>query len=187
MMAEEGGEANLNALRAFRVLRPLRTITSIKGLRVLVTSVITALPMMKQTVLVLFFFFLIFAIAGVQLLSGVLKRRCVSKILGTTMVVDGAVKLCGGEDQCPEGYFCGKEIQNLSDNSNLDNIFYALLMVFQCTTLEGWSDIQTLYMKTYSYHIWVFFVLIVFIGAFFLMNLTLAVVNASFTKSQKES
>jgi hypothetical protein len=47
------------------VLRPLRTITSIKGLRVLVTSVMNALPMMKQTVLVLFFFFLIFAIAGV--------------------------------------------------------------------------------------------------------------------------
>jgi hypothetical protein len=143
--------------------------------------------MMKQTVLVLFFFFLVFAIAGVQLLSGVMKRRCVQKLLGTALVVDGQEKLCGGQDSCPEGYFCGKSNENLSENSNLDNIFYALLMVFQCTTLEGWSDIQTLYMKSYSYYIWVFFVLIVFIGAFFLMNLTLAVVNASFTKSQKES
>ena len=58
-------------------------------------------------------------------------------------------------------------------------------MVFQCTTLEGWSDIQTLYQKTYAYIIFVYFLSIVFLGAFFLINLTLAVINASFTKSQK--
>jgi len=64
---ESGTEAgaNLNALRAFRVLRPLRTITTIKGLKVLVTSLLDALPMMKQTIIVLIFFLLIFAIAGV--------------------------------------------------------------------------------------------------------------------------
>jgi hypothetical protein len=72
------------------------------------------------------------------------------------------------------------------NNSNLDNIFYAMLMVFQCTTLEGWSDLQTMYQMTYSKHIYVYFVSIVFIGAFFLMNLTLAVINSSFTKSQRE-
>ena len=60
-----GGGANLNALRAFRVLRPLRTITTIKGLKVLVNSLLSALPMMKQTIIVLIFFLLIFAIAGV--------------------------------------------------------------------------------------------------------------------------
>jgi hypothetical protein len=60
-----GGGANLNALRAFRVLRPLRTITTIKGLKVLVTSLLDSLPMMKQTIIVLIFFLLIFAIAGV--------------------------------------------------------------------------------------------------------------------------
>jgi len=70
--------------------------------------------------------------------------------------------------------------------TNLDNIFYAILMVFQCTTLEGWSDIQVMYQKTYLYGIWIYFVVMVFIGAFFLMNLTLAVINASFTNSQKE-
>lgn len=71
-------------------------------------------------------------------------------------------------------------------NTNLDNIFYALLMVFQCTTMEGWSDIQTYYQKAYNFNIWIMFVTIVFIGAFFLMNLTLAVINASFAKAQKE-
>lgn len=43
-----------------------------------------------------------------------------------------------------------------------------------------------MYQKTYMYVIWVYFVAMVFIGAFFLMNLTLAVINASFVNSQKE-
>jgi hypothetical protein len=95
--------------------------------------------------------------------------------------------LCGGVQSCPEGSFCGKQIANPNYGvTNLDNIFYGLLMVFQCTTMEGWSDIQTFYQKAYSFNIWLMFVTIVFIGAFFLMNLTLAVINASFAKAQKE-
>jgi len=60
-------------------------------------------------------------------------------------------------------------------------------MVFQCTTLEGWSDIQTLYQETYSYYIFLYFVVMVFIGAFFLMNLTLAVINAAFSDTNKQA
>jgi len=41
-----------------------------------------------------------------------------------------------------------------------------------------------MYQKTLSMYIAVFFIAMVFIGAFFLINLTLAVINASFTKSQ---
>lgn len=44
----QGGDAGaLNALRAFRVLRPLRAITSIQGLRVIVVSIMEALPMLQ--------------------------------------------------------------------------------------------------------------------------------------------
>lgn len=63
---DSAGDAGaLNALRAFRVLRPLRAITSIQGLREIVVYIMEALPMLKQTVAILFGFFLIFAIAGV--------------------------------------------------------------------------------------------------------------------------
>jgi len=148
----ESGGLNLSALRAFRVLRPLRTITSIKGLRVLVVSILSAFPMLQQTIMVLFFFFLIFAIAGVQLLSGLLKLRCVDKVTGVVFEDgEGEQIFCGGAQTCVEmlgndDYFCGKCNENPAYGStNLDNIFYALLMVFQCTTLEGWSDIQTYY------------------------------------------
>ncbi len=78
----EGGGANLSVLRSFRVIRPLRTISSVEGLRIIVSSLVNALPLLRDTILVLIFFFLIFAIAGVQLFSGELKNRCFNEISG---------------------------------------------------------------------------------------------------------
>lgn len=66
---------NLAVLRSFRVLRPLRTISGIEGLRVLVSALLSAMPLLRDTILVLTFFFIIFAIAGLQLWAGVLKKR----------------------------------------------------------------------------------------------------------------
>jgi hypothetical protein len=66
---------NLKVLRSFRVLRPLRTISGVEGLRILVSALLSAIPLLRDTILVLTFFFIIFAIAGLQLWSGVLKNR----------------------------------------------------------------------------------------------------------------
>lgn len=69
--------------------------------------------------------------------------------------------------------------------TNFDNIFWALLNIFQCVTLEGWSEMMVLYQKVYTYYVLLFFVPLVFIGAFFLLNLTLAVINTSFNDAQE--
>jgi hypothetical protein len=55
---------NLSSLRSFRVLRPLRTISSIKSLKVILLTLFSALPYLANTIIILLFFFLIFAIAG---------------------------------------------------------------------------------------------------------------------------
>lgn len=60
----QGSGVNLSVLRSFRVIRPLRTISSIQGLRVIVASLMNAVPLLRDSLLVLMFFFLIFAIAG---------------------------------------------------------------------------------------------------------------------------
>ena len=70
--------------------------------------------------------------------------------------------------------------------TNFDNILYALLAVFQSVTLEGWSSIMVDVQKCFSAYIFLFFVPLVFIGAFFLLNLTLAVINAKFNQAHKE-
>jgi hypothetical protein len=48
-------------------------VSSIDGLKVLVTALVSSFGMLLQTVAVLVFFFLIFAIAGTQLMKGMLK------------------------------------------------------------------------------------------------------------------
>lgn len=74
---------NLQSLRVFRVLRPLRAVQNVEGLRILVQSLISALPLLRDTIIVLLFFFMIFAIAGLQLFSGNLKQRCYDVERGT--------------------------------------------------------------------------------------------------------
>jgi hypothetical protein len=61
---DEDSGFNASSMRAFRVARPLRTISSIKGLKVLMSALISALPMLSDTIIILFGFFLTFAIAG---------------------------------------------------------------------------------------------------------------------------
>ena len=38
----------------------------------------------------------------------------------------------------------------------------------------------------FTYNIWIYFIPLIFIGAFFLLNLTLAVINSEFTKAHNE-
>lgn len=73
---------NLSVLRSLRVLRPLRTISSIKSLRVLLVTLFSAFPLIMNSVMVVMFFLLIFAIGGLQLLSGLAKKRCFNSVTG---------------------------------------------------------------------------------------------------------
>jgi len=61
---EEASGFNPASLRAFRVLRPLRAISSIKGLKVLMVALFSAMPLLRDTLLILLFFFLILSIGG---------------------------------------------------------------------------------------------------------------------------
>ena len=96
---------SVGAFRAFRVLRPLKTISSVKGLKVLMNALFSAIPLLQDTMVILMFFFIIFSIAGSNLLGGMLKSRCVSVQSGK-MHEDEII--CGGFNSCPGGYFCGK-------------------------------------------------------------------------------
>lgn len=146
-----------------------------------------AIPVLKDTILVLFFFFLIFAIGGLNLFMGQLKNRCIHEMTGQTLLDDEGEEILCGNTACPSDYYCGKRTLNPNfDTTNFDNIFWALLNVFQCITLEGWSEIMVMYQKVYSPFTIFFFVPMVFIGAFFLLNLTLAVIQSSYSQTQGE-
>ena len=51
-----GRSIRFTILRVLRVLRPLRTISGIEGLRILVTAIISALPLLRDTAVILLIF-----------------------------------------------------------------------------------------------------------------------------------
>ena len=129
------GTVSLAALRSLRILRPLRSISSIKGLKILFLTLVDATGLLVDTIAILFFFFLIFAIAGLQLWMGILRYRCMDIETG----VVGERDYCGSLE-CSDEEECVKALSNPNHGfTNFDNILYALLAVFQCVTLEGWA------------------------------------------------
>ena len=67
---------NISALRAVRVLRPLRTLSRIKSMRIMVGSLMLALPQLGNVAILLLFVFLLWGILAVQLFPGNLHGRC---------------------------------------------------------------------------------------------------------------
>jgi Ion transport protein len=105
-----------------------------------VASLINAIPLLRDSILVLFFFFLVFAIAGCQLFTGAYKNRCYYEDTG---VIDDRMDTCGGEESCLPGTYCGKSNENPSNGAtNFDNVMFAMLQVFQTVTMEGWTSIM---------------------------------------------
>ncbi|KAL4480370.1 hypothetical protein ABPG74_020886 [Tetrahymena malaccensis] len=173
---------NLRALRSLRILRPLRTISKVKKLKILLKTLFSAIPYLVNSMIILTFFFLIFAIGGLQLFSGLLLRRCLDPLTG--IVIDYN-QVCGGGYQCDGINICGKTMSNPQFNvTNFDDIFYSFLMVFQVITMEGWSQIMYQLFDAFSIFTVIYFVLLIFIGSFFLINLTLAVIKAKFSDNQ---
>ena len=60
-----------------------------------------------------------------------------------------------------------------------------MLLIFQTVTLEGWTVNMIMLEKCVATWVIVYFVPIVFIGAFFLLNLTIAVIKSKFSEEHK--
>ena len=62
-----------------------------------------------------------------------------------------------------------------------------MLLIFQTVTLEGWTSNMINLEEAVGTWVIVYFVPIVFVGAFFLLNLTLAVIKSKFTEEMKKN
>jgi len=65
-----GSKVDLKVLRVLRILRPLKSISKVQRLKIVVSAVVSSIPMLANTLIIMVFFLLVFAIAGVQLFSG---------------------------------------------------------------------------------------------------------------------
>ncbi len=77
-------ESKLSALRVVRILIPLKSLRRVEGLRVLVVSMIHALPLLRDTFILLIFFLSFFGLIGLTNFQGAFKKRCFDPYTGIT-------------------------------------------------------------------------------------------------------
>ena len=67
--------------------------------------------------------------------------------------------------------------------TSFDAFHWALLTIFQVVTLEGWAYTMYAVQDGYDYHMaWLFFVMLVVLGSYFIVNLFIAVIYDAFTQ-----
>lgn len=179
----ESFQYKLNVLRTLRILRPLRNISSIKGLRVIFMALISAAKPLGGTLGTLMFFIFIFAIAGIQTMMGAFRFRCMDIETGLLANDKG---LCGNSN-CQENWACVDSLQNPMFNMvSFDSIFYALIIVFECVTLQTWVPLMNVAQLSVSYAMLIYYIPLTFVGTFLILNLTLAVIKSAFTRSMEK-
>ncbi|CAK8686115.1 unnamed protein product [Clavelina lepadiformis] len=68
---------------------------------------------------------------------------------------------------------------------NFDNIMYAWVAIFQVISLEGWVDIMYYVMDGYSFYSFIYFIFLIVIGSFFMINLCLVVIATQFSVTKQ--
>ncbi|XP_049320240.1 voltage-dependent T-type calcium channel subunit alpha-1G isoform X6 [Astyanax mexicanus] len=80
------------------------------------------------------------------------------------------------------------EVNPFKGAINFDNIGYAWIAIFQVITLEGWVDIMYFVMDAHSFYNFIYFILLIIVGSFFMINLCLVVIATQFSETkQRES
>uniref|UniRef100_A0A8C4IPW6 Calcium channel, voltage-dependent, R type, alpha 1E subunit a n=1 Tax=Dicentrarchus labrax TaxID=13489 RepID=A0A8C4IPW6_DICLA len=168
---------DLRTLRAVRVLRPLKLVSGIPSLQIVLKSIMKAMVPLLQIGLLLFFAILMFAIIGLEFYSGRLHRTLDSSEL----------EFPCGERRCPAKYNCIDNWIGPNDGiTQFDNILFAVLTVFQCITMEGWTTV--LYNTDDALGPnwnWLYFIPLIIIGSFFVLNLVLGVLSGEFAKERE--
>uniref|UniRef100_A0A4X2L7V6 Voltage-dependent N-type calcium channel subunit alpha n=1 Tax=Vombatus ursinus TaxID=29139 RepID=A0A4X2L7V6_VOMUR len=185
ILATAGTEFDLRTLRAVRVLRPLKLVSGIPSLQVVLKSIMKAMVPLLQIGLLLFFAIVMFAIIGLEFYMGKFHKACFPN--STDPVGDFPCGTDASARQCENGYVCREYWRGPNFGiTNFDNILFAILTVFQCITMEGWTDI--LYNtndaagNTWN---WLYFIPLIIIGSFFMLNLVLGVLSGEFAKERE--
>ncbi|XP_051759697.1 voltage-dependent R-type calcium channel subunit alpha-1E isoform X6 [Ctenopharyngodon idella] len=191
ILATAGAHMNisldLRTLRAVRVLRPLKLVSGIPSLQIVLKSIMKAMVPLLQIGLLLFFAILMFAIIGLEFYSGKLHKQCEPGV----KIKDGHTpknksELCGVR-LCPDNYTCNDKWPGPNDGiTQFDNILFSILTVFQCITMEGWTTIlyntNDALGPTWN---WLYFIPLIIIGSFFVLNLVLGVLSGEFAKERE--
>uniref|UniRef100_A0A672T367 Sodium channel protein n=1 Tax=Sinocyclocheilus grahami TaxID=75366 RepID=A0A672T367_SINGR len=192
---------NVSALRTFRVLRALKTVAVIPGLKTIVGALIQSVKKLSDVMILTVFCLSVFALIGLQLFMGNLRQKCVIWPFNQTesYLANGTnfyflpgmldALLCGNSSdagRCPEGYTCMKAGRNPNYGyTSFDSFGWAFLALFRLMTQDFWENLYQLTLRAAGKTYMIFFVLVIFVGSFYLVNLILAVVAMAYEEQNQ--
>uniref|UniRef100_A0A3Q4HA94 Sodium channel protein n=1 Tax=Neolamprologus brichardi TaxID=32507 RepID=A0A3Q4HA94_NEOBR len=200
---------NVSALRTFRVLRALKTISVIPGLKTIVGALIQSVKKLSDVMILTVFCLSVFALIGLQLFMGNLRNKCVIWPINMTALYPNVTALslsflianfyflpgqldallCGNSSdsgRCPEGFTCMKAGRNPNYGyTSFDSFGWAFLTLFRLMTQDFWENLYMLTLRAAGKTYMIFFVLVIFVGSFYLVNLILAVVAMAYEEQNQ--
>ncbi|RMC17573.1 hypothetical protein DUI87_05237 [Hirundo rustica rustica] len=202
----DGHNVSLSAIRTVRVLRPLRAINRVPNPEVPGESSPFSFPPLSRTYNLTFlhpyyrpdeaeenpFICSSHRENGMQRCSNIPSRK-ESKVectLGMDSYSPGLAGAEAGRNSCINWnqYYNVCMAGDLNPHNgaiNFDNIGYAWIAIFQVITLEGWVDIMYYVMDAHSFYNFIYFILLIIVGSFFMINLCLVVIATQFSETKQ--
>eukprot|EP00760_Papus_ankaliazontas_P008858 PhM_4_TR13939/c0_g1_i1/m.43568 len=204
-------DSGIGALRAMRVMRPLRSVRRFPSIRMLVSAILGTMRKLLDVAFLLSLFFICFGVLGLQQFKGKLLYRCVHRNWWLNVSQSQQPFLCPLEDcgpgtvvcqplqahhaphvnlppfYCPWSYNCTQVGNPNLGMSGFDNIFQSMLTLTAVVSLDSWSYIMYWCMQGTNSYAAIYFVFVVIIGAFFIINLTVVVTTISVDEYRMQS
>ncbi|XP_005988501.1 voltage-dependent L-type calcium channel subunit alpha-1S [Latimeria chalumnae] len=190
----KGAGFDVKALRAFRVLRPLRLVSGVPSLQVVLNSIIKAMVPLLHIALLVLFMIIIYAIIGLELFMGKMHKTCY--YVGSDVVATVENEKAAPCASAGHGRHCTLNMTECRTGwpgpnngiTHFDNFGFAMLTVYQCITMEGWTDVLYWVNDAIGNEWpWIYFVSLILLGSFFVLNLVLGVLSGEFTKEREKA
>uniref|UniRef100_A0A8C4YNW4 Sodium channel protein n=1 Tax=Gopherus evgoodei TaxID=1825980 RepID=A0A8C4YNW4_9SAUR len=183
---------DFSVISVFVILKLLNFISL--GLKVIVSALIHSVKKLADVMILTIFCLSVFALIGLQLFKGNLRHKCVRNFNFTngTLYLDD--KKWGSLDEfindtgisCPPQYVCLKVGGNPDFGyTSFDTFGWAFLSLFRLMTQDYWERLYQQTLRASGKIYMLFFMLVIFLGSFYLINLILAVVTMAYEEQNK--
>ncbi|EDV26563.1 uncharacterized protein TRIADDRAFT_54699 [Trichoplax adhaerens] len=176
--------AAFRSLRTLRALRPLRAVSHWEGMKVVVNALFGSIPSIANVILVGAILWLIFGISGMYIFGGLFYKceDAAGNRMNASIIPNRTVCLDNG-------------LTWQNSLINFDSVPAAFLALFQVATFEGWMEIMRdatdakgidlQPVRLYNKGAYVYFVIFIFFGTFFTLNLIVSVIIDNFYKLKR--
>lgn len=197
--------------RALSCLRALRLLSITSGTTTILQSLKKSAPLLLNVGFFVGFFFVLFAIIGVQSFKGSFQRYCVwidpagqsnytlNQPCGGYLDANGVKQSfissktgqATSEDPkgyiCPIGLMCLETGANFNGTQSFNDVFSSAMLVIVVASANTWTDLMYHAMASDFFAACIFFIAILIVLNFWLVNLFIAVINQMFAKIRDET